>query len=459
MRPAEPLFQSQTSLTAEVDLLRSAAPVRPYLLSLGSAAVHDQASNERIHGVDDGLEVGRRRPRSGRGVPMLALADRSVSSKHARISRVADGFEVLDLESRNGTFVDGRAITRQPLRDGSILFFGGHAAVFRLLSEDSLAAISADLTSPFGPVPTASATMAIAIHKLRRLAPSTEPVFLTGETGTGKEVYARAVHRASGRRGRFVALNCAAIPAELVESELFGYARGAHSQASQGKRGLIEQAEGGTLFLDELGDMPRPAQAKLLRFLQEREVLALGSTELRRVDARVVAATAAIDADDGRPAIRKDLMMRLGTEPVVLPPLRERPEDIGELTHHFLGPEPVHFETPAFLALCLHDWPGNVRELEKVIREARLLREGPGPIGLDQLPTALTARFRRPTKMQASPRRSPRAAPGKDELRRLLEDHDGRVADVARLLDRQWSVVWRWIKRHDLDPDTFRKPR
>jgi transcriptional regulator with PAS, ATPase and Fis domain len=389
---------------------------------------------------------------------MLALNDRCVSSKHARISTTSNGVEVIDLGSRNGTLVDGRAVERQDLREGALLFFGGHGVAFRRLTADSVAAIEEDLREPFGPVATASPAMAIAIRKLRRLARTSEAVLLAGETGTGKEVYARAVHRASGRRGKFVGLNCAAIPTELVESELFGYARGAHSQATQAKRGLIEQAEGGTLFLDELGDMPRGAQAKLLRFLQEREVMPLGSGQARTVDVRVVAATAQIEDDNERPALRRDLLMRLGTQPIVLPPLRERPEDIGVLARHFLGPH-GSFDNRAFLALCLHDWPGNVRELEKVIRDAVLFRDGETPIGLQQLPSTLTARFAGPASQAPAQRRSPRPAPERDQLHALLEKHEGRVADVARQLDRRWSVVWRWIKRHGLDADRYRRSR
>jgi transcriptional regulator with PAS, ATPase and Fis domain len=389
---------------------------------------------------------------------MLALGDPCVSSEHARITRTASGFEIADLGSRNGTFVDGVVVNRQQMRNGALLFFGGYVAVFRFLSSDDERAIDADLRDPFGPVATASAAMARALGKLRRLAPTPEPLLLTGETGTGKEVYARAIHRNSGRRGKFVGLNCAAIPAELVESELFGYVRGAHSQATQAKRGLIEQAEGGTLFLDEIGEMPRAIQAKLLRFLQEREVLPLGGTEPRPVNVRAIAATADLDGDQDRPRLRSDLLMRLGAQPVELPPLRHRPEDLGALISHFLVPGKASFDNPAFLALCLHDWPGNVRELEKVVREAQILRAGEMPIGLEQLPAALAGRIggrREPERR----RRSPRTAPERAELLRLLEQHEGRVADVARVLDRRWSVVWRWTKKYQLDPDRFRRPR
>jgi transcriptional regulator with PAS, ATPase and Fis domain len=195
-------------------------------------------------------------------------------------------------------------------------------------------------------------------------------------------VYAQAVHRASGRPGRFVAMNCAAIPTDLVESELFGFVRGAHSQAVANKPGLFEEAEHGTLFLDEIGDMPGPAQAKLLRFLQEHEYVPLGSREARRLDVRVIAATASLTPGPQAPGLRRDLAARLGAEPVLLPPLRERREDVGTLAAYFLG-QPRFLAPAAFLALCLHDWPGNVRGLENVVREAVLNSEGRREIRLE----------------------------------------------------------------------------
>jgi transcriptional regulator with PAS, ATPase and Fis domain len=179
--------------------------------------------------------------------------------------------------------------------------------------------------------------MATEIRRLRRLARAGNEILLSGETGVGKEVYAKAVHRASGRPGRFVALNCAAIPTELVESEMFGFARGAHSQAAASKPGLIEEAEQGTLFLDEIGDMPGPAQAKLLRFLQEHTYVPLGGREARRMDVRIVAATSSLAPGAHAHGLRRDLLARFGAEPVVLPPMRERREDVGALARHFLG--------------------------------------------------------------------------------------------------------------------------
>ena len=443
--------QSRISETADGDRPHPLQAQAAYLVLVGSAERGGLPRGARLLPAGRGLEIGRGRSPSSEPGQRLVIDDRWVSSTHARVMPTAAGFEIVDLESRNGTFVDGIAVKRQLLRDGALLLFGGCAAVFRFLSGDMVAAIQSDLVQPLGPLPTASAALADANRRLRRLAPSRETVFLTGETGTGKEVYARAIHRASGRSGKFVGLNCAALPDQLVESELFGYARGAHSQAAQAKRGLVEEAHGGTLFLDEIGEMAPPAQAKLLRFLEEREVLPLGGSQARPVDVRVIAATAGLEADGEGQALRKDLLMRLGSEPIVLPPLRDRREDIGVLAHHFLGSRETAFDNSAFLALCLHDWPGNVRELGRVVREAAILCEGDGPIGFEHLPRGLAARLRGPAREDPKRRRSPRPAPSREELERLLEEQNGSIADVARLLDCRWSVVWRWVKRYGLN--------
>ena len=262
------------------------------------------------------------------------------------------------------------------MKEGSIISLGHAVGVFRLLTGIELAAIRAEKIRSFGPQSTCSPTLAVICQKLRRLAPLGAEILLMGETGVGKEIYARAIHEASGRKGPFVAINCAALPAELVESELFGFARGAHSEARFDKRGLFEQAEGGTLFLDEIGDMAPALQAKLLRFLQDKELVPLGAQRGRSIDVRVVAATNRPVASPGAGAsvgVRLDLASRFGPEPITLPPLRQRIEDLGRLCAALMGPAWKGFAPSAFVALALHAWPGNVRELGKVLETALAL--------------------------------------------------------------------------------------
>ena len=223
------------------------------------------------------------------------------------------------------------------------------------------------------------------LRKATQVAKTDTTVLLTGESGTGKEVVARFIHAASARKsGPFVALNCAALPEQLLESELFGYERGAFTSAQQAKPGQMELAAGGVLFLDEVSEMSLSAQAKFLRVLQEREFQRLGGTRLLKANIRVIAAT----NRDLRKAVergefREDLFYRLGVFDIQIPPLRERPSDIVPMSEAFLqdigrsfGRPPVGLTADARNALLAHDWPGNVRELRNVLERAAILCEG-----------------------------------------------------------------------------------
>jgi formate hydrogenlyase transcriptional activator len=235
------------------------------------------------------------------------------------------------------------------------------------------------------------------LTEVERVAPVDSAVLIQGETGTGKEVIARAIHESSPRRNnRFVALNCAAIPSELLESELFGHEKGAFTGACRQTKGRFQMADRGTLFLDEIGDMPLELQPKLLRALQEREFERLGSAETVRVNVRVVAAT---NQDLGQLVTRKlfraDLFYRLNVIPICLPPLRERVQDILPLTEFFVAKFAAQLNKPIDLIpdevmalLQAHDWPGNIRELRNFIERAVLFSPGLVlrlPMGLKQM--------------------------------------------------------------------------
>ncbi|HVZ72240.1 MAG TPA: sigma 54-interacting transcriptional regulator [Polyangia bacterium] len=412
----------------------------------------------RVIAFEQMLVVGRKAATEvERGTSTLVLRDGMISSRHATIRRGGDAFEMTDLDSTNGTVVDGVAARPSAkLHDGSLVFLGGHAAVFRMLSLGELAAITAELDEPLGPVGSINPTLAMLCGKLRKLAQAGEEMLLTGETGVGKEVYAEAIHRASGRKGRFVAINCAAIPRELVESELFGYVRGAHSQAAASKPGIIEEAEGGTLFLDEIGDMAPELQTKLLRFTQDRMLAPVGGVRPRRIDTRIVAATSRT-APLGQASalgLRTDLAARLGAEPIRIPPLRERTEDLGALMSYLFGKRAKPFELAAFQALCLHEWPGNVRELGKVVAAAEALSRDSERITMAHLPAAIAAA---PGRVRSSPgRRTPRPPPDAGQLEALMRRFKGNMLRVARELDRKPALVYRWAKRFRLNADDFR---
>jgi DNA-binding NtrC family response regulator len=296
-----------------------------------------------------------------------------------------------------------------------------------------------------------------AMEALRRLiarvGPSDAAVLITGETGTGKERVARALHLASGRKGRFVAINCAAIPATLLESELFGHERGAFSGATARRSGRFEQAHGGTLFLDELGDMPLELQAKLLRALETKEVERLGGSAPIPVDVRILAAThqeLSRAVKEGR--FRQDLFFRLNVMPLALPPLRERPEDLLPLARAFAaeiaGPHvPVVLAPGAEVALRAYRWPGNVRELRNHLERLNLLR-GEGPLTLTA-PDSLEG-----SAPLASPARLTFGEKGyrehvedfERELIRAALEEGGSIAGAARLLRMDRGNLYRRIK-------------
>jgi propionate catabolism operon transcriptional regulator len=400
------------------------------------------------------LEIGRGSAKAG--VPRLQKEDPYMSRTHAAVLVGDSGTALLrDLGSQNGTYANGEFVCGEiPLRNGTVIFIGAHVFVYRRISRDDVVAISAELRAPFGPARTYSATMARLSARLKKLARTDIDLLFRGETGVGKEVLAEAVHRESGRRGAFVAINCAAIPDSLVESELFGYARGAHSMADHAKPGLIERAEGGTLFLDEIGDMPFSAQSKLLRFLEDRQLLSLGTTRGQKLNLRVVAATGRAIICQERPSgLRLDLAVRLGPEPLVVPPLRERPEDIGLLISHFLRDQPCNFNIKAYRALFLHAWPGNVRELKKAVRLAGILSEGHDAIQIIDLPMEYAPTVEEKT---AKPACDFRERPSVGELSSLLVRYQGNVGGVARAIGRQRTLVWRWIRKAGLKPAVYR---
>jgi DNA-binding NtrC family response regulator len=475
----------------------------PLVQLVGSGTSVTSLAQPRAVTFGDKLQIGRRAAPTEDARASLAIPDATVSGAHARISRVPLGdaeFVIEDLGSTNGTYVEGRRIERPTrLRQGAIVFLGSQVLLFRTVTPVEMVALRDDEVRPLAPVPTMSPLLALTATKLRLLARSNAEILLVGETGVGKEVFATAIHAASGRAGKLIAVNCAAIPKELVESELFGYEKGAHSTAQARKTGLVEAANGGTLFLDEIGDMPLELQSKLLRFLQDKRFSPLGSTRVIEADVRVVAATSKTALDKGG-HVQEALLGRLGAQPIVLPPLRDRIEDVGRLAAHFLAQagDERGFEPEAFHALLLHPWPLNVRELAKVVGEASVLSRGAPAIGLEHLPDAVTANLlvetdelddtSKPeppdedTHIDLAPsaaiadaessrvrefaapsptarlveKRTRRPAPTPDELTTLLARFSGSVAQVARHLNRQYAVVWRCIQRYGIDANAYR---
>jgi DNA-binding NtrC family response regulator len=305
----------------------------------------------------------------------LVLDEPTVSRWHCRLWPALPGHEVEDLGSTNGTLVNGARVERAALRLGSELRLGRAVVHYVAAGADG----SPPEHSSYAGLVGSSAAMAEVFRAIARYAGENDPVLLGGETGTGKELVARALHTGGPRREQpFVALNCGALPRDLVESELFGHERGAFSGAVAQRRGLFEEAEGGTLFLDEVADLGAEAQAKLLRVLESGEVRRVGANQARRIDARVIAAVNRPFPELlARGRLRLDLYHRLSVVEIRLPPLRERLEDVPLLARHFLEAGSGKALSEAALGrLQEHAWPGNVRELRNVLRRASLHAEG-----------------------------------------------------------------------------------
>jgi DNA-binding NtrC family response regulator len=427
----------------------------------------------------------------------LSIPEAAVSRYHARFERRNDLYWAVDLQSTNGTFVNGRRVREHPLSVHDVVRIGD--TIFRYVDRAiyGYGAYRIDGTlveqaRPFNhgvvqPLLIGGYQIDAVTDRIAKVASSSISVVVRGESGTGKELVAKELHRQSGRSGPFQAINCAALPATLIESELFGYRRGAFSGANSDKVGLVLAAHGGTLFLDEIGDMPLEAQAKLLRVLQEKEVTPVGATVPERVDVRVVCATHRdLEAHVAEGRFRGDLLARLRELLFHLPALRERREDLYSLVLHFLrrfGQKEPQVTFPFMLAIAHYAWPYNVRELESAVRVALTLSGG-GPLDIvhlddpirraldrhgspaDQGPEVVAVPPGGSTLRDAGgtirPEPSPPPArkgdaPTLEQLSALLERHNGNIAAVGRELGKERMQVHRWLRRYNLDVERFRR--
>jgi two-component system, NtrC family, response regulator GlrR len=309
---------------------------------------------------------------------------------------------------------------------------------------------------------TASPQMEALLHQAQLIAQSDASVLITGASGTGKELLARAIHRASKRcDATFVGVNCAAIPENLLESELFGHRKGSFTGATYDHKGLFLSAENGTVFLDEIGDMPLNLQAKLLRALQEREVRPVGSTQPVAIDVRIISATH-YDLEERVKSgeFREDLYYRLNVVSLNITPLSERREDIVPLCKHFLssvaqryGKEVKAFAPDAFEALIAAPWPGNVRQLQNVIEQTVALATSP------IIPAALVQSALRSEPSGLTPLDEAKRAFERDYLIRILRITSGNVTQAAKLAHRNRTEFYKLLDRHQLAPSMFKVPK
>jgi sigma-54 dependent transcriptional regulator, acetoin dehydrogenase operon transcriptional activator AcoR len=431
------------------------------------------ASRHRLRGVDEvrivrGERDHERTSESGRSLLTLSVPDPKLSSRHACLRRQFGSWLLEDLNSTNGTFVDGQRVTSHELSDGDMIELGSTMFLFvESLAARSLAADLSVRPSERGALTTLNPALDEVFTRLTRVAASELPVLLLGETGTGKDLLARAVHQLSGRSGRFVPVNCGAIPSTLMESQLFGHAKGAFTGAAKDELGFVRSAAFGTLFLDEIGDMATGSQAALLRVLQSGEVTPVGSTQPVHTDVRVIAATHQnLEQLMEAGTFRRDLYARLAGFVNQVPPLRERREDLGILIGALLKEQAtaanLRIKLDAGRALFRHDWPLNVRELGQCLAAALVLSEGE-VIGLAHLPDSVRRSTSSwlPSPGAARPSQ-PIALSAEDEaiqasLLKALNETEGNVSETARRLGKARQQVQRWLRRFAIDPSRFRK--
>jgi DNA-binding NtrC family response regulator len=384
-----------------LEALEAAARSRPDLILLDAMmdGLDGFATCERLKAAE-----------ATRNIPVIfltSLSDTEIKLRAFRagaVDYVTKPFQTEELLARVGTHVALRQ---------EIEAHGRSKATLHVLVEEMRGAIVGK-----------SPVLRRMLEQVAQVAPTDSTVLIQGETGTGKELVARAIHEGSSRRERpLVKLNCAALPRELVESELFGHEKGAFTGALQQRRGRFELADGGTLFLDEVGELPLDTQAKLLRVLQEREFERVGGTRTLQVDVRVIAATNRdLHSQVAAGRFRSDLFYRLNVLPILVPPLRERRDDIPSLLQHFaaktarkLG-RPVNGIAPAFIdSARAYDWPGNIRELENVVERAMVMSRG-DPLEGTVLPPAASPGSPAPSVVHGTLEEIERA-----HIRRVLE--------------------------------------
>ena len=394
----------------------------------------------------------------------VCLAGTDVSRRHASLQRGADGqLTLVDLESRNGTQVNGAAIRVKRVGPGDVLRLGGWVGVIADAPEPVL---------ELAPGLFGGGVLRRAIAPLTTAARSDLPIVLEGETGTGKEVVARAIHAWSGRSGPFVAVNCAALPLGLAEAELFGYRRGAFTGADRASPGFFRSADGGTLLLDEISELPLALQAKLLRVLEQREVQPLGEPRPVPVDVRVVVAgqESLLDAVRER-RFRADLLARLDGMSVRLPPLRARREDVPALFSRLWtalgqGAQPS-LEFDFVERLCIHDWPLNVRELVLLVRRLLVFYVGEPSLRARHLPARIGegGEHSRAPDAAREPLVTEKTGEAVASLERIelpeliaaLRAAQGNVTRASTLLGITRQRAYRLIEGHALDLDDLRK--
>jgi DNA-binding NtrC family response regulator len=400
----------------------------PWMIELGSA------QGVRCVTLEPGAELVMGSARSAD----VRLYDRAVSARHFRLRAHASGLIAEDLGSKNGLFVGG-AVVRAALLNGPHSHFVAGRTTVTIVARAEQEPLDTD--APLPDVVGSSAPMRRVAREVRRYARLRAPVLLQGESGTGKDLIARALHRLSRRSGAYVPINAGAMPESLADAELFGHCRGAFTGAVATRVGAFQQADQGTLFLDEIAELAPSVQVKLLRVVEDGNVRPVGATRTTSVDVRIVAATwmpLAERAAEGR--FRADLYHRIALVVIELPPLRQRKSDIPALSSTALAeiePEvgPKRLTGAALARLVAHHWPGNVRELRAVLYRAAV--------------TASRAIIdSEHVELGSVERRAP-VRPSPEHARKLVENHRGNISAAARAAGVARSTFRAWLERSD----------
>jgi DNA-binding NtrC family response regulator len=387
----------------------------------------------------------------------LVIDDPTVSRFHCEVKIDKDGARVRDLNSRNGTILDGVHVREAFLRGGSVLRLGRVSVRFDFSAESNRLPISERTT--FGDLVGTSVVSRASFALMERAAASDATVLLEGETGTGKSRAAQAIHRASARASApFLTVDCGAIPANLLESELFGHEKGSFTGALQRRIGAFEEADGGTIFLDEIGELPAELQPKLLRVLENREIRRLGSNTYQPVNVRLIAATHRdLRAEVNAGRFRSDLFFRLAVVRILIPSLRERPEDIPAIADQILkalGASAAQTEPlrgPEFIQQLQHAaWPGNVRELRNHLERCLVFQDAMPPVNEDVGQPEQARTSVDPKVPYAEARRRALDAFERDYAEALLKLHGGKVSQAASAAEMDRVYLYRLLRRHGL---------
>jgi transcriptional regulator with PAS, ATPase and Fis domain len=422
----------------------------PWLVVLHSP--DERFPEGRLIPLDRKFVLGREPGKGG-----LKVVDGAISRRHARFEwHQQHGLvELEDLKSKNGTFVNALVTVRKYLDLGDVVRAGD--AIWGVVQGDEPS--SPESSPALAAILGESASNRELKRRLCRAAPGELAVLLLGDTGTGKELAARAIHALSGRSGRFEALNCSAIPETLFESTFFGHCRGAFTGATEDSPGLLAACDTGTLFLDEIGELPPAAQPKLLRFLEDGTIRPVGGTRSRQVDTRIVAATnAPLRQMEEQGEFRSDLFARLESIVVEIPPLRERRGDILPLFRRFardLGYANLLFECDAAEALLCSQWPRNIRELRSLVANLAQMvwpsaTDGEQVVRARDLSPALRTPVESRGRAPAAPILKKQTRPTAEELAVALEKHDGNVLRVAEHFGRDRKQIYRWMGKYGL---------